>query len=91
MVTRRLPELTTCARLPGFMHQKNYPCDNPFYTKLKDFSDEPAYTAEEILKVYPPIDKPHKPSVSGDFKRDHEGRILKADQENIRLAIAKLD
>ena len=57
--------LTTCARLPGFMHQKDYPTYKPFHTKLLEWSErETAYAAAEILSTYPPIANPHKASTS---------------------------
>jgi putative DNA primase/helicase len=55
--------LTTCARLPGFKHQKDI--EDPFPTGIVEAYNHPPYTAAQILEAFPPIEKPHRASTSG--------------------------
>lgn len=57
-----IAKLTHCARLPGFYHNKG----ERFRTKLIECNDHKAFTADEIVKEFPPEDRPHK--VGGSAK-----------------------
>ncbi len=50
--------LTLPARLPGFFHNKA----EPFQTRILRTSDQPAFTAAEIIddEVFPPLATPHR-------------------------------
>ena len=58
--------LTTCARLPGFFHNKK----EPFRTRIESYNVADAYDLDEVLIHFPPLAKPHKQSHS------HTGIIL---------------
>lgn len=52
--------LTNVARVPGFYHCKG----EPFRTRIVEVNDLPPYSADKIIKEFPPLDTPHKPSGS---------------------------
>jgi hypothetical protein len=56
----QIAKLTHVARLPGFYHVKSV----PFCTRIVEANNLPPYSANEIVKEFPPLDMPHKPPSS---------------------------
>jgi putative DNA primase/helicase len=46
-----------CTRLPGFFHCKDV--ERPFRVEIVETTEHPTYTAEEIMREFPPRAKPH--------------------------------
>jgi putative DNA primase/helicase len=70
--------LTHIERLPGFFHRKD-PA-NPFRSRIIDFNEVPAYTAEEIRKQFPPERTAHKPALSNQLILPAGGYLAAAEE-----------